>query len=300
MTANRIAREVSYASSAGTPTGRVVVRALENATGRLSLIRRARGYESEIAAGRDFWDVICARYGIGLDVVGGSLDRIPRTGPLVVVANHPFGVLDGLAMGRILSERRGRGFRILAHKIFARAPELADVVLPVSFDDTREALAANLQTRAEALRTLAGGGAIGIFPGGAVSTAARPMGVPLDPTWRTFTAKMIARSDATVVPVFFDGHNSRMFQIASHLHYTLRLGMLLREFRARTGTRVRVVVGEPVLRETLDSLRGDARAMMLYLRRTTYALSPTPLPFDGAGFEWDAKPKAFDKTLPSG
>lgn len=300
MRTNRIAREVSYASSAETPAGRIVVRAIENATGRLSLIRRARGYESEIAAGRDFWDVICDRYGIDLDVVGGSLERIPRTGPLVVVANHPFGVLDGLTMGRILSERRGRNFRILAHEIFARAPELAHVVLPVSFDGTREAMAANLETRAEALRTLAAGGAIGIFPGGAVSTAARPMGVPLDPTWRTFTAKMIARSDATVVPVFFDGHNSRIFQIASHLHYTLRLGMLLREFRARTGTRVRVVVGEPVPQETLASLRGDARAMMLYLRRATYALSPTPLPFDGAGFEWDPKPKPFDKASPSG
>jgi putative hemolysin len=123
----------------------------------------------------------------------------------------------------------------------------------------KEALALNIQTRKDALRFLADGGAIGIFPGGTVSTAAKPFGRPMDPGWRNFTARMIAKSDATVVPLYFDGHNSRLFQMMSHVHTTLRMGLLIKEFRARVNSPVRVVVGEPIPREELARYAGDPR-----------------------------------------
>lgn len=295
-----VARDISYASSARSRGGRVMIRVMENATGRLRLIRKARGYDEEVGRGRDFWQVICARYGLRLEVVGGSLDAIPTTGPLVVVANHPYGILDGLMMGRILSERRHGEFRILAHRVFRRSPELERVILPIDFDDTKEAARANLETRREALDYLAGGGAIGIFPGGTVSTSARPFSRPLDPKWRNFTAKMIARSDAAVVPIFFDGHNSRLFQIASHVHYTLRMGMLIREFRARMKSPVRVVVGQPIPKERLDAYRADPKAMMDFLREATYELSPNPVPANDLGHEFEAKHAPPGKDRPRG
>ena len=285
----RATREISYASSAGSRGSRAFVRLVENATGRLGLIRRAEGYEREVAQGRDFWDVICDRYGIGLEVAGGSLEAIPAEGPLVIVANHPYGILDGLTMGRILSARRGGEFKVLAHSVFMRAPELEHVILPVDFDETREAVRRNLATRAEAHRFLGAGGAVAVFPGGTVSTAAGPFGRPLDPGWRHFTAKLIARSDAAVVPIFFEGHNSRLFQVASHLNYALRLGLMIREFRKRVDTPVRVVVGEPIPRAVLDPLRGDARAMTDVLRDATYGLSPRPLPARRLGHEFEVK-----------
>lgn len=86
-----------------------------------------------MAAGADLWEVMCRRYGIGLDIVSGSLGGIPREGPLVVVANHPYGILDGLVLGRVLSERRRGDFRVLAHRVFTRAPGLDRIILPVSF-----------------------------------------------------------------------------------------------------------------------------------------------------------------------
>jgi putative hemolysin len=192
-------------------------------------------------------------------------------------------------MGRILSARRAGDFKIMAHKVFERASDLARVLLPIDFDDTKEAAARNLATRAEALRYLAQGGAIGIFPGGTVSTAATPFDRPFDPSWRSFTAKMIARSNAAVVPLFFEGHNSRLFQVASHLHYTLRLGLLIREFRSRVGTSVRIVVGKPVPRVTLDAFGSDATAMMEFLRQATYDLSPAPMVPNQLGYEFEAK-----------
>lgn len=290
-----IAREISYASSAASRGGRAMIRVMENATGRLELIKRANGYDDEVRLGRDFWQVIVERYGLNLRVVGGSLDLIPREGPLILIANHPYGILDGLMMGHILSLVRG-DFRIMAHRVFRKAEDLERVILPISFDETKEALALNIETRKTALAYLAQGGAIGIFPGGTVSTAAKPFGRPMDPGWRSFTARMIAKSEATVVPVFFDGHNSRLFQLMSHLHTTLRMGLLIKEFRARLNSPVDVVVGQPIPRAALDDYAGDARAMMEFLRETTYGLSPRPLDASARGFEFEQRHRSPEEN----
>jgi putative hemolysin len=287
----QVAREISYASSAASKGGRTLIRVLENVTGRIGLIRRAKGYEHEVARGRDFWQVMVERYGLSLEVVGGSLTNIPANGPLIVVSNHPYGILDGLMMGHILSRLRG-DFRIIAHRIFRKADDLDRIILPISFDETKESVRQNIETRAAALEYLRQGGAIGIFPGGTVSTSARPFGAAMDPGWRNFTAKMISKSGATVVPVFFDGHNSRLFQLASHLHSTLRLALLIKEFRARIDEPVRIVVGEPIPRPKLDQFKSDPKGMMDFLRKATYDLSPTPLKSYDYGFEFDEKYRA--------
>ena len=300
MKQNQVARDISYAHSAATRGGRAVIRVMENATGRIRLIRRARGYEEEVVQGRDFWRVITDRYRLRLNVIGGSLDNIPAEGPLILVANHPYGILDGLMMGRILSERRGGDFRILANSVFCKSPDLERVILPISFDETKEAARLNLETRAEALQYLAAGGAIGVFPGGTVSTAARPFSKPLDPQWRNFTAKMIAKSNAQLVPVFFEGANSRLFQLASHLSMTLRMGMLIREFRARVNSDVRVVIGKPIDPAALADVRPDAKACMDFLRKQTYALSPTPVAANDLGREFEARYKTKDKGKANG
>ncbi|WP_373236170.1 lysophospholipid acyltransferase family protein [Cohaesibacter celericrescens] len=288
LSRHQVARDISYAHSADTKPGRAVIRLLENTTGRLQLIKRADGYEHEVAAGRDFWSVIVERYGLSLEVMAGQLANIPKEGPLILIANHPYGILDGLMMGHILSEARG-DFRILANQVFHKADDINRIILPISFEASKEAVRQNIETRKNALSYLADGGAIGIFPGGTVSTGAKPFSYPMDPGWRGFTARMVGKSNATVVPVFFDGHTSRLFQVASHLHSTLRMGLLLKEFRKRMDTPVKVVIGEPISRAVLDPLAKDSRAMMDYLRQATYALSPTPVNSDEYGFEFEEK-----------
>lgn len=283
-----IARDISYAHSAQTRAGGAMIRLLENSTGRLGLIRRADGYEVDVAQGGDFWQIMMERYGLELEVIGGSLDLIPREGPLLLIANHPYGILDGLVMGHILSALRG-DFRILAHQVFRKAEDINRIILPISFDTSKEALKLNIQTRKVALEYLNEGGAIGIFPGGTVSTAGKPFGVPLDPVWRGFTARMVAKSEAQVVPVFFDGATTRLFQLASHLHYTLRMGFLIREFRKRVGTPVRIVVGNPIERAEIDAFKGDRKALMDFLRMRTYALSPNGVDASAYGFEFEDK-----------
>ena len=282
------ARDITYAHAARSRPGQALIRTVENATGRIGLIRRAAGYEHELAEGRDLWRVLMDRYGLRLDVLRGALGNIPARGPLVVVANHPYGILDGLVMGHILSAVRGGDFRIMAHHVFRQSEALERVILPINFDPTPQARQQNLRTRAEAIRYLRAGGAVGIFPGGTVSTANRPFGRPLDPAWRGFTARMIAKSGASVVPIWFEGENSRLFQLASHLNYTMRMALLVREFRRRTDRPVRLAIGQPISARELSQYGGQTKQMMDFLRHKTYELSPkgpNPAPL---GYEFEA------------
>lgn len=279
------AREISYAYTARSRAGRAFIRGVENATGRLRLIRMAVGYETEVARGRDFWEVMQERYRVRLAIPAGQLERIPAAGPAVVVANHPFGILDGLALGRMLSMRR-RDFKILAHKVFHKARDIADVILPISFDETREAQALNLRTRRDCIAHLEAGGCVGVFPSGGVATSSKLWNRAMDPAWKTFTAKMIQRATPAVVPVFFDGQNSRLFQIASHVNPTLRAALLINEFDRNVGGEVRVAIGEPLPAEELARFRGDARGLMDHLRLATYRLSREPIADLGYGFDF--------------
>ncbi|TVQ55685.1 MAG: acyltransferase [Rhodobacteraceae bacterium] len=279
------AREISYAHSARTRAGRAFIRGMENATGRLKLIRMAMGYDLEVAKGRDFWEVMQERYRVTLDVPDGQIENIPTAGACVVVANHPFGILDGLAMGRILSMRR-RDFKIMAHKVFHKAQDLADVILPINFDETRAAQEENLRTRRDCIAHLAAGGCIGVFPSGGVATSSKLWNRAMDPAWKTFTAKMIQRAKPAVIPVFFHGQNSRLFQIASHVNPTLRTALFINEFGRNVGGSVRAAIGPALPQEELDRFRGDARGLMDHLRIATYRLSPEPISDLGYGFDF--------------
>lgn len=279
------ARDISYSTTAKTTRGRMFIRSVENATGRMRVMRQVRGYNEAMAQGQTFWNVVPNLCGLELDVVSGSLDNIPRTGPVVVLSNHPYGILDGLMMGQILSKSRD-DFKILAHRVFAKAQDLGDVVLPISFDETREAMAINLQTRKDALRYLDDGGAVGIFPGGSVSSPKKVFGRPMDPKWRTFSAKMISKSGATVVPVFFDGYNSRRFHMFGRVNKTIRTALLINEFKKRLNAPVRVAIGEPLDHDALDAYMKDPLAMMDFLRASTYELSSSKINHNEYGFDF--------------
>ncbi len=279
--------EITYATGARTRAGRALIKSIENITGRPRLIRMALDYQREMAAGRSFWEVMYERYRLSLDLPGAGIANIPRSGPLVCVANHPFGILDGLTSGFIMAAARADNFKILANSVFVKAPEIEPHILPIDFSETRDALKLNLETRKRSLGYLKDGGCIGVFPGGTVSTGSKFYKRAYDPEWKTFTAKLILQSQASVVPMFFVGQNSRLFQVASHLSDVLRLALLINEFDNRVGEPVRVVIGEPIPQAVIESYRGDAKGLMSFLREHTYSLSPTPIPSTEIGKQMD-------------
>ena len=238
----KVNHDVSYAHSAQSRLGRSIIRCLENATGRSALLSRSPNLRTNMHSIQNFWHSIMEGYGVTIDIMQGELGDIPVDQPFVLVANHPYGILDGLVMGSVLAQS-GANFKIIANDIFNKAQEISDKILPISFKNTREAISLNLRTRKNALTHLSNGGAIGIFPGGTVSTSSKLFSQPADPAWRSFTAKMIFKSNALVVPIFFDGNTSRIFQLASHLHPNIRAGLLLREFKLRLDKPVRIIIG---------------------------------------------------------
>ena len=284
----KVSHDVSYAHSAQSRLGWAVIRCLENATGRSALLSRLPNLRTNMHSIQNFWHSTMEGYGVTIDIMQGELGDIPVDQPLIVVANHPYGILDGLVMGSVLAQS-GANFKIIANDIFNKAQEIHEKILPISFKNTREAVLLNLQTRKNALTHLSHGGAIGIFPGGTVSTSSKLFSQPADPVWRSFTAKMIFKSNALVVPIFFDGNTSRIFQLASHLHPTVRAGLLLREFKLRLNKPVRIVIGKPIPRFRLDLFKNDSRKIMDFLRLETYKLSPNKNQTFEYGHEFEHK-----------
>ena len=280
--------DVSYVHSAQSKLGRAIIRCLENATGRSALLSRSPNLRTNVHSIQNLWHSIMEGYGVTIDIMQGELGDIPVDQPFIVVANHPYGILDGLVMGSVLAQS-GANFKIIANDIFNKAREISDKILPISFKNTREAISLNLRTRKNAITHLSHGGAIGIFPGGTVSTSSKLFSQPADPAWRSFTAKMIFKSNALVVPIFFDGNTSRIFQIASHLHPNIRAGLLLREFKLRLDKPVRIVIGKPIPRCRMDLFKNDSRKIMDFLRLETYKLSPNKNQTFEYGYEFEHK-----------
>ena len=284
----KVNHDLSYAHSAQSRLGRSIIRCLENATGRSAVLSRSPNLRTNMHSIQSFWHSIMEGYGVTVDIMQGELGDIPVDQPLVVVANHPYGILDGLVMGSVLAQS-GANFKIIANDIFNKAQEISDKILPISFKNTREAISLNLRTRKNALTHLSHGGAIGIFPGGTVSTSSKLFSQPADPAWRSFTAKMIFKSNALVVPIFFDGKTSRIFQLASHLHRNIRAGLLLREFKLRLDKPVRIVIGKPIPRCRMDLFKNDSRKIMDFLRLETYKLSLNKNQTFEYGYEFEHK-----------
>jgi putative hemolysin len=201
-----------------------------------------------------------------------NLALTPREGPVLFISNHPYGVLDGITL-TWLATRVRPDTKVLANAVLCQAPEAAQNLLPVDFAPTREARETNVRSRLEAQRWLREGHAVGIFPGGGVSTSEKPhKGQAVDLAWAPFTAKLLTMSKATVVPIFFTGQNSRLFQLASHLSLTLRLSLVFRETTRRIGSKVKVRVGKPIPFSELAHF--DNRTdLVMELRKRTYALA---------------------------
>ena len=281
---------LSYANKghAG-PLGRTVIRALEAMTGMRRLHHcyqcaqtmlgteraastsghRDNGHSGPAICDPQVWSVAMQAMDIESVIHGHQPSIIPPAGPLVVVANHPFGLVDGVAICDLIARVR-TDFRVLAHAAVGSVPEIAHYMFPLDFSENKLALAINLETRARARRWLRDGGAIIIFPAGGVSTA-KPLGRAVDPPWTPFVSTLITNTEATVLPVYFPGQNSWLFQIASHVSLTLRLGLLAFEATRRLGKHIDLVVGEPI---PFDALRhhGDRKSLINDLRTRTYAL----------------------------
>lgn len=252
---------------------RAVIRSIELLGGQRRLRRLYERTQSDRLQEETFFDSALRYLAIDVRFDRARLALAPQDGPVIFIANHPYGVLDGITLTWLCMQVRP-DVKVLANSVLCRIPEARDNLLPIDFADTREAMETTLQSRLASQKWLAQGRAIGIFPGGGISTAARPLrGPALDLPWAPFLAKLVRSSRATVVPVYFSGQNSRMFQLASHMSQTLRLSLMFRETARRIGTRLDVAVGEPIPYKALAHLTNRAD-MLDVLRRSVFSMAP--------------------------
>lgn len=261
---------LTYSKPNDPPLRKIMIAAIERATGRRKLER----FYNEILAldlpPAELWSAALAKLQVRMVFDAAQLAKVPTEGPLVFVANHPFGVVDGLILGHLVSRIRER-FVILVNEVICKEEQLADFLLPIDFQETKEALQTNLRSRQETMARLKRGEALAIFPAGGIATAPRVFGKAQDLEWKRFTAKVIQQTQATVVPIYVHGQNSRLFQLASRIHLQLRLSLLLHEIRNKIGKTVRVTIGDPIAYETL-SQAADRNGMLTYLRKVTFNL----------------------------
>jgi len=214
---------------------------------------------------------LLAEMHIELKVRSADQERIPVTGPVVVVANHPYGVLDG-ALLTVLLTRVRPDIKVLTNFLLGDVPELQQNCIFVDPFQTDRSIESNRKAIREALCWLERGGMLAIFPAGEVSQFHMPAAHIADPEWNDTAVRLIRRTGATALPVYFCGHNGVGFQLLGMIHPKLRPAFLLQEFLKQEGKSVEVRVGSPVPSNAIEMISGDHEAIE-YLRWRTYLLA---------------------------
>lgn len=269
-------RRLSYASTFPHPVQRFVIQTLELLTGKIRLLGLIRRFENMgVPDGQPFWGQALDVMGIDLTTPQEQFEHIPKDGPLIIVANHPHGLVDGMVLAELIGRRR-TDYKILTRSLLTGVGEIEEFMIPVPFPHEETAREQNLEMRKRAMEHLKEGGCIVLFPSGVVASSDKMFGPAIERDWNPFTAKMIQRSGANVVPVFFPGSNSRWYQIANRISPPIRQGLLLYEVVHALNKPQAPVVGKAIERDTIENWVKNPRGFVSWLRDHTLGLGRNP------------------------
>jgi putative hemolysin len=207
---------------------------------------------------------------IGLSVGAADQARIPATGPVVVVANHPYGVLDGAILTVLLTRVRP-DVKVLTNFLLSDVLELQKHCIFVDPFQTDRSLESNRRGLREAFTWLQKGGMLAVFPAGEVSHWQMPAAQIVDPEWNDAAVRLTRKTGAAALPVYLCGHNGVGFQLMGMIHPKLRSAFLLQEFLNQAGKKVEVRVGSAIAPDAVEAIEDDHEATD-YLRWRTYLL----------------------------
>jgi putative hemolysin len=205
---------------------------------------------------------------IGYEISGGSLENIPKSGPVVIVSNHPFGGIEGVILIEILSKVRP-DFKVMANSLLGRVKELNDQMILVDPFGEEDSAKKNIGPVREALSYVKKGGLLAIFPSGTVSHLQLDRKEVSDPDWSETVGRIIRSTKAPVIPLFICGANGLFFQLLGLVHPLLRTAALPRELINKKNTKFRFKVGKLIPFEKLNSFKTDKK-LIDYLRIRSY------------------------------
>ena len=265
-------RKLSYANTFTNPIQRNIIKSLEFLTGKLYLLRKVRQFEKMgIPVGQPFWRQALDLLGINLLTKQSEISKIPKEGSLVITANHPHGLVDGMVLAELIGKVR-TDYKILTRSLLTGVKQIDQFMIPVPFDHEENALKKSLEMRKKAMDHLEKGGVVVVFPSGKVASSETMFGNVVEGEWNPFTAKLIQKSGANVLPIFFPGANSRIYQIANQISATLRQGLLIYEVVHAMNKPQKPLVGDLIKQTELSSWKDDPRGFMRWLRDKTLEL----------------------------
>ncbi len=272
MKKNNIA--FTFATAEVNRIGQLFIMITELLTGKLRLKKLYDEYLSENRPPQFFWDDAVTKLDLKLITKFQKNSRIPSKGKLIIIANHAFGVADGVSICSVLSKVR-QDYKMVTHKVLRQADAVKNKILPIDFNETKEALLTNINTRKEAEKVLINNGVIVLFPSGRIATKKNlnKNTKADDGEWKQWVSKLILKTKSPVLPIFFDGQNSQWYHMANKLGLTFRYSLCMYELKRKIGDNINMYFGSIISYEDLAKI-GDIKQITSHLRSITYALDP--------------------------
>ncbi len=219
----------------------------------------------------EFANAVLESLNLKYEISEDDIERIPKEGPLVVVANHPYGGIEGILLASILKSVRP-DVKIMANYLLERIPEMRDLFFFVDPFGGADAKRANLAAMRNSINWVDDGKVLGVFPAGEVAHLKLKNRTVTDPEWNTSIARIVRRTEAPVQPIYFDGFNGAIFQIMGLIHPRLRTAMLPKELLNKRDKKIDIRIGKPIPYSKFKDTDND-KELTEYLRQRTYVLA---------------------------
>ena len=265
----------TFASSEVSKISQNFIKIIEILTGKLILKKLYDQYLFEKNPPENFWKDAVRKLKLNLILNYHSKEGIPKSGRLIIVANHAFGVVDGVSICSLVSNIR-QDYKMITHKVLRHAEAVKQKIIPIDFNNTKEDIMSNIEARKLAEDTLRNNGVLVIFPSGTIATKTtlRKKTKATDGNWKQFTSKLAMRTNSPILPIFFEGQNSQFFHIANKLGLTFRYSLMMYELKRKIGDTINLHVGNIISFKKINEI-GDLKDITKYIHRKTYELDPT-------------------------
>ncbi|NQX92472.1 MAG: lysophospholipid acyltransferase family protein [Flavobacteriales bacterium] len=263
--------KITYSDPLDPKVKRLLTSSLEYLTGRARLEKRYQRVLDQRLPPSELWSEIANQLGIQANIEGFRIPKDQFKKPTIVIANHPYGVVDGILLGEWVSQYCQQ-FKFLVNEALCKNESLNQFFLPVDFRPNKAAALTNIQTKQRAKEALLKGEPIVIFPSGGVATSPKFWKPAEDLEWKRFVVRLIHSAKADVIPIYFEGQNSRVFQIASSVHVSLRMALLLREVTNKLNKSFDMKIGQAISAEKLKTI-GDIDQQLAFLRSAVLEMS---------------------------
>jgi len=264
----------TFASSEVNFLSQQYIKIIELLTGKIKLKKLYDQYLLENNSPENFWNDAVKKLKFNLKTNYREGSFIPKNGRLIIVANHAFGVADGVSLCSVVSNIR-QDYKMITHKVLRQADAVKEKIIPIDFSKNRTAMLANIDARKEAEKVLQNDGVIVIFPSGQIATKEdlKLTTKAHDGDWKQFVSKLIIKTKSPVLPSFFEGQNSQLYHIANKMGQTFRYSLLMHELTRKIGDTINLHFGRVIPFSEFEKI-GNLIDITKYIRGKTYSLDP--------------------------